>query len=114
MNERRFPKGKEWDDIVENAFSSTDTHSFSAAYRQQREILQKGQTMNRKDDINTPESRRERTIIKSTGSRRNVKAIAAAISVIAAAAVIIRAKVENLLSFAKTSILFTLSEQSIL
>ncbi|MBR2284409.1 MAG: hypothetical protein IJ874_08345 [Ruminococcus sp.] len=89
MNERRFPKGKEWDDIVENAFSSTDTHSFSAAYRQQREILQKGQTMNRKDDINTPESRRERTIIKSTGGRRNVKAIAAAISVIAAAAVII-------------------------
>lgn len=68
----KFPKEREWEKIVDNAFSSDEKHIFSEQYEMQKRCMQKGITM-----------KRERIKIK------NHKISSGALSVAAAAIILV-------------------------
>ena len=46
MKNNRLPSKKEWDQIIDDAFSSEDIHQFSESYLRRKARLQKGIIMN--------------------------------------------------------------------
>ncbi len=70
MKTKSFPNKHDWNKIVEEAFSSDDTHDFSAHYELRKERMQRGITMTKNTD------------------RKRTKIIAAAVASVAAIALI--------------------------
>lgn len=56
MSKKGLPTGKEWDRIVDDAFSSTDIHEFSSAYEYRKAEMQKGNTMDSNERKRTNDS----------------------------------------------------------
>lgn len=60
MKNNRLPSGKEWDKIVDDAFSSSEIHEFSDRYERRKAGLQKGNMMDNNERRREKESPRRK------------------------------------------------------
>jgi len=60
MKNNRLPSGKEWDKIVDDAFSSSEIHEFSDRYERRKAGLQKGNIMDNNERRREKESPRRK------------------------------------------------------
>lgn len=78
MKNNRLPSKKEWDEIVDDAFSSSEIHEFSDRYERRKAELQKGNIM----DNN--ERRREKESLRRIINPSALIAMAAAVALVPA------------------------------
>lgn len=60
MKNNRLPSKKEWDEIVDDAFSSSEIHEFSVRYERRKAELQKGNIMDNNERRREKESSRRK------------------------------------------------------